>query len=83
MWYFFHNQSQVLSVTEKWNLQATSSFIEKNGLIIFTTRNKGHNKKWGRGRSLLDKTFYNENKEKYFYQTIAKELLSNFELWLS
>ena len=32
------------------------------------------NKKQGRGRSLFDKTFNNENKEKQFYQIIAKPL---------
>ena len=33
-----------------------------------------------RGRSLFDKKFYNESKEKYFHQTIAMKLLRNFEL---
>ena len=36
-------------------------------------------RKKGQGRSLFDKTFYNENKEKHDYQTIAKQLLSNFK----
>lgn len=33
-----------------------------------------------RGRSLFDKKFYIESKEKYFHQTIAMKLLQNFEL---
>ena len=32
------------------------------------------------GRSLFDEMFYKENKEKYFYQTNAIQLLTNFEL---
>ena len=30
-------------------------------------------------RYLFDKTVCNKNKEKHFYQTIAMQLLSNFE----
>ena len=37
-------------------------------------------RKQGQRISLFDKTFYNENKEKHFYQTIPKQLLSNFKL---
>ena len=37
-------------------------------------RNKRENRKSVRGRFLFDKTFYNKNKEKHFYQTIAKQL---------
>ena len=37
------------------------------------------NRKQGWGRSLFNKTFYNENKEKKFYQA----MLSNCELALS
>ena len=55
----------------------------KGGEELYLTkrfRNKRENRKQVRGRTLFDKTFYNENNEKNFYQTIAKQLLSNFEL---
>ena len=57
-------------------MQATSSIIRKNNLLIETTGNKGGN----RNKIFIDKTFHNENKEKHIYQISAIQLLSNFEL---
>ena len=83
--HFFNKQSvykQLLSVYLKWNLQATGSFIRKNGLLILTTKNKEKNRTLGQGRSLFDKTFHNENKEKHFYQTTHfHNSISNFWGW--
>ena len=62
-------KSLLLFIASKtYSLRAHS--LEIIFLLIWTTRNKGDERKSWWERSLFDKTFYSESKEKHIYQTI-------------